>query len=62
MMNCRKSVADLAPQEKQHFVDAVLALKGPARAPSKISVAVARGIRGGTPNRYDDSDEHPSDE
>src|SRR3954454_23902556 len=54
-MECRKSVADLTLTEKTDYVNAVLALKDPTRAPSMITAAqtmVTSG--GGTPNRYDD--------
>lgn len=60
-MKCRKSVAELTPQEKQDFVDAIIALKNPALAPNPAAAAsripaaatsVTNG--GGIPNRYDD--------
>src|SRR5215218_9967813 len=54
-MICRKSVAVLSPQEKADFVAAVLDLKNPAAAPSRIPAAAAAvTAAGGTPNRYDD--------
>lgn len=54
-MKCRKSVAELSDQEKQDFVQAVLDLKNPARAPSRIAAAATMVTSGGgTPNRYDD--------
>jgi hypothetical protein len=54
-MKCRKSVAELTVTEKQAYVAAVLALKNPALAPSRIpDAATLVTAGGGMPNRYDD--------
>src|SRR6266571_4154314 len=54
-MKCRKSVAELSDQEKKDFAQAVLDLKNPARAPSRIAAAATMVTSGGgMPNRYDD--------
>ncbi|MCB8980584.1 MAG: tyrosinase family protein, partial [Ardenticatenaceae bacterium] len=49
-MNCRKNIKNLSTGEKTELVQAFLDLKNPAKAPSQIPAAQARGAN----SRYDD--------